>query len=103
MFITINNNLLKSSNNDGTNNTYIKIFEIQDIEQMYNLGTTLYIIKTNGQHNVNAYNKTMCTNQFEIISRYSLYDISTYELFDLNITNNKYIVDFACKEGNIDF
>ncbi|AFX92140.1 putative ankyrin repeat protein [Megavirus courdo11] len=47
--------------------------------------------------------KILSSNKYIIGESYSLYDITTYQKFGLNIADNKFIVDLACKEGNIDF
>ena len=36
-------------------------------------------------------------------TRYSLFDKETYQKFNLDMSDNKYIVDFACREGKLQF
>jgi len=42
-------------------------------------------------------------NKIYLGKKYSLFDPETYKLFGLDITQNKYIVDFASQYGRIDF
>jgi len=45
------------------------------------------------------------TNKFVVYESesYSLTDPQTYTLFDLKVTDNKFIIDMASEEGNVDF
>jgi hypothetical protein len=42
-------------------------------------------------------------NQIILGSIYSLFDIDTYKIFELNMKDNAYIVDFASATGNMEF
>jgi hypothetical protein len=42
-------------------------------------------------------------NKIILKEKYSLFEPETYKLFGSKITDNEFIVDLACEEGNIDF
>jgi hypothetical protein len=46
---------------------------------------------------------TYGTNKMILGAKYSLFDPNTYKLFNLDMTQNTYIVDYASEIGNIEF
>ncbi|QTF49633.1 hypothetical protein qu_742 [Acanthamoeba polyphaga mimivirus] len=76
------------------------------ISDYFNQGTTLFEIKLPIDDNEFKYIRTgdrWRANRLNLVKSYSLFDSETYNKFGLNITDNKYIMDFASSLGKIDF
>nr|QZX42857.2 ankyrin repeat domain containing protein [Mimivirus sp.] len=87
-------------------------YTIDIINQYYNFGTNLLIIEPDfdskiriisyGGDNYETPNIWKCS-QIKVTKCLSLFDFDTYTQLGLDITENKYIVDFASEYGRIDF
>ncbi|ANB51121.1 hypothetical protein [Powai lake megavirus] len=80
--------------------------DIEHINLLYNKGTEIIVIEFPDHTNLNIIeweNNIYSTNIFKILKIYSLYEPLTYAELNLNLEENKYIIDYASGEGKIDF
>lgn len=110
IFVTVRNSLVKEHKPLS-----LHFSRLQNIVDQYSEGSILYIISipyeelpkiTIGMSRRVIFRKNpniLSSNKYIIGELYSLFDITTYQKFGLNIADNKFIVDLACKENNIDF
>ena len=77
----------------------------KNIHKFYNYGIYLRVVELPNDDSdfrmVKLIDKFRA-NKMSIKERYSLFDPKTYEMFGLNIKDNKHILDFACELLNID-
>ncbi len=110
IFVTVRDGLLKKSKPLN-----LHFSRLQNVVDQYQDGSVLYIVSIPYEDPINITigmsrriifkknPKILSSNKYIIGESYSLYDITTYQKFGLNIADNKFIVDLACKEDNIDF
>ncbi|BCS82736.1 putative ankyrin repeat protein [Cotonvirus japonicus] len=80
------------------NDNHYQCSNLNEISDFYNLGTILVEFETtNKDQNDNNLCKTIIVHEF-----YSLFDVKTYNKFGLNISDNKYLANYASKHCRID-
>ncbi|AEX61508.1 putative ankyrin repeat protein [Megavirus courdo7] len=76
--------------------------KIENIDLLYNNGTTLLLVDTIDDKNIFKRKKGYA-KKLILRKSYDLFDYNTYQELDLDITKNKHIVDLASINCNIDF
>lgn len=86
-----------------SDDTKITVTKLEYVHLYYHLGELLVNIILPNKINIDHNQTSQQIDKYELGEVYSLYDLKTYDKFDLNIQDNHHIINFASRDNRLDF